>query len=115
MSGVTTNDSDSSVLCDVGIMMMIPGYTQGTAPQSEEAPSPEPGTERTGLRLRLRGSDTRSEEPGPVLRHSRCWMYLLFRSGGFESLEIFEREIGCSKDSKIFETHKRHKAPIRVF
>ena len=90
MSGVTTNDSDSSVLCDVGIMMMIPGYTQGTAPQSEEAPSPEPGREDWTLapapRLRHK------EEPGPVLRHSRCWMYLLFRSGGFESLEILEEK-----------------------
>ena len=90
MSGVTTNDS--SVLCDVGIMMMIPGYTQGTAPQSEEAPSPEPGTQRTGLWPRLRGSDT---------RRSRGQFYVTLGVGctcclgpGFESLEIFLAELG---------------------
>ena len=48
--------------------------------ESEEAPSPEPGPGGSGseaLSPVWRPGDRRQ----PVLRHSRCWMYLLFRSG----------------------------------
>ena len=85
MSGVATNDS--SVLCDVG-------NDDDSGLHSRYGPSQR----RPRHRSRRRGQDCGSGfeapttgEPGPVLRHSRCWMYLLFRSGVWITRNIWQR------------------------